>query len=467
MRENGQLLLAEKSKEELIEEVLRLRQSREELVEELLKLNQENEKLKQALGAKEKSEARKKFLKALRLAQHSKRPKPPGQKPGHEGLTRIKPQTIDRVIEQTLKHCPDCHHRLSRSQEVIKHTQEDLIPAYPQVTLFKKHRYYCAHCEKMVTAPYAPEEVPHGYLGPNVLIQTVILKYHHGLPFNKIKELFESLAHFQVSEGALAQALQRMSEWLGVEIHQILKAIRKSPYLHMDETGWKVSGRGHWLWAIVNERLAYYRIAQSRGTKVPKSILPKDYGGILVTDFYSAYNRLPGRKQKCLVHLLREMRQLYLKDQSEAFLKYHRILKRILRDALRLKEIRPELGARVYQRRIKLLKERLFLWSCREYRNKSLRRLAKRFLAHWLHLLTFLEIPEIPFNNNLAERMIRPHVILRNRSFQNRSSQGAQAHEILMSLLHTLKLQGKDAIVFLQKAYLRHRQGNLRPVLSL
>ena len=453
METNGQLLLTEKSKEELIEIIL--------------EKEREIQELKRKLGEKEKSEARKKFLKALREAQRTTRPKPPGQKPGHEGLTRVKPETIDRVIEQTLRRCPDCRHSLSETQEVLEHIQEDLIPARPQVTLFKKHRYWCKHCKKLVTAPYAPEEVPHGYLGPNVLIQTVILKYHHGLPFNKTKELFESLAHFQVSEGALAQALQRMSEWLGVEIKQILKAIRKSPHLHMDETGWKISGTNHWLWAVVNERLAYYRIAQSRGAKIPKSILPKDYGGVLVTDFYSAYTRLPGKKQKCLVHLLREMRQLYLKDKSEAFLRYHRILKRIVRDALKLKEIRPKLEKEVYQRRIKLLKERLFLWSVREYRNKSLKRLAKRFLTHWLHLLTFLEIPEIPFNNNLAERMIRHHVILRNRSFQNRSPEGAKAHETLMSLLHTLKLQGKDTIALLQKAYLRHRQGNLRPVLSL
>ena len=450
---NGPVLLTEQSKEELIEEILRLRK--------------ENEKLRQALEAEEKARAQKKFLKAWRLAQRMKRPQAPGQKAGHVGLTRIKPERIDRVVEQKLRHCPDCHHRLSRTQEIIEHLQEDLIPARPEVTCFKKHRYYCAHCRKMVTAPHAPEEVPHGYLGPNVLIQTVILKYHHGLPFNKIRELFETLSHFQVSEGALAQALQRISEWLDVEVGQILRAVRASPHLHMDETGWKVSGTNHWLWAVVNERLAYYRIAESRGAKIPKSILPKDYGGILITDFYSAYNRLPGKKQKCLVHLLREMRQLRFKDSSEAFLKYHKILRRILRDALRLKEAQDTLRLPVYQRRIRLLKERLFLWSCREYRNKSLRRLAKRFLTHWLHLLTFLEHPEIPFNNNLAERMIRPHVILRNRSFQNRSSQGAKAHETLMSLLHTLRLQGQDPLSFFKEAYLRHRQGNLAPILSL
>ncbi len=453
MRENGQLLLAERSKEELIEIIL----EKEKRIQEL----------ERKLREKEKKEAEKKFLKALRLAQRVRRPKIPGQKVGHVGLTRSKPERIDRVVTQTLKRCPDCHSRLSRSQEVIEHTQEDLVPAHPEVTLFKKHRYWCRSCEKVVTASYAPEEIPHGYLGPNVLIQTVILKYHHGLPFNKIKELFQSLAHLQVSEGALAQALQRMSEWLGVEVKQIIKAIRESPHLHMDETGWKVSGASHWLWAIVNERLAYYQIAESRGAKVPKKILPKDYGGILITDFYSAYNRLPGKKQKCLVHLLREMRQLAFKDSSEAFVKYHKILRRILRDALRLKENRETLRVPVYQGRIRLLKKRLFLWSCREYRNQSLRRLAKRFLTHWLHLLTFLEHPEIPFNNNLAERMIRPHVILRNRSFQNRSPEGAKAHETLMSLLHTLQLQKQDPLSFFKKAYLRHRQGDFAPILSL
>lgn len=450
---HGLILFSEKSKEELIEEILRLQK--------------ENEKLRQALEAKEKTEAQKKFLKLQRLLAKARRPKVPGQKVGHPGLTRIKPKAVDRIIEQTFTHCPDCRHRLSPVQEIVEHIQEDIIPAQPQVTCFKKERRYCTHCRKLLTAPYASEEIPHGNLGPNVLIQTVLLKYHHGLPFNKIKELFESLCHFEVSEGALAQALQRISEWLQVEQAQILKAVRASPHLHMDETGWKVSGTNHWLWACVNERLAYYQITQSRGAKIPKAILPKDYSGILVTDFYSAYNRLPGKKQKCLVHLMREMHQLHLKDQSESFLEHHKTLKRIIADALRLKEVQPQMASPVYQRRIKRLKTRLFLWSCREYRNKHLKRLAQRFLTHWLHLLTFLEHPEISFNNNLAERMIRHHVILRNRSFQNRSQQGAAAHQTLMSLLHTLQLQDKNPLTFLKKAYLKHRQGNLFPILRI
>ena len=144
------------------------------------------------------------------------------------------PTKIDRIVEQTLKQCPDCNERLSASQEVVKHVQEDIIPARVQVTCFKKHRYYCKHCEKLVTAPCATEEIPNSYLGPVVLIQAVILKYHHALPLNKIAEVFDGLCGLKVSEGGLAQALQRVSEWLKVEESEILKAIRISPHIYMD-----------------------------------------------------------------------------------------------------------------------------------------------------------------------------------------------------------------------------------------
>ncbi len=62
--------------------------------------------------------------------------------------------------------------------------------------------------------------------------------------------------------------------------------------------------------------------------------------------------------------------------------------------------------------------------------------------------------------------MIRHHVILRNRSFQNRSQKGAHAHEVLMSLLHSLQLQGQDAVAFFENSYLAHRQGYSAPILQ-
>jgi transposase len=441
--------------------------TREELIDEILRLRKENEELQRKLGGKEKADEHRKLLKLLRESQRVENPKTPGRKKGHEGITRVKPEKIDRVVELKLTHCPDCHHPAGASQGVVDHIQEDIIPAHVEVTCFKKHRYWCPCCSKVITAPPAPEEIPNGYVGPNVLVQTVLLKYHHALPFNKIAELFGSLAGLTITEGALAQSLQRMSEWLRVETDVILAAIRASPLIHMDETGWNVGGVRHWLWAAVNKLLAYYRIARSRGAKVPKEILPEKYGGILVTDFYSAYNKLSGRKQRCLVHLEREMRRCFLRDQSEEYVKYHKILKGIVQDARALKGNRKRFSLKVYARKVSLIRKRLLRWACREHENKNLKRLSQRFMKHALEMLTFLEEPEVSADNNLAERMIRPHVIIRNRSFQNRSALGAGAHEVMMSLLHTLRLQDKEPLAFFKKAILRHSQGNPTPILSL
>ncbi len=449
----------EKSRDELIQDIL----DREKKIEEQEKRIRE---LEQKLGKNNALEDHKQFLRAERLAKMKDRPRQPGQKAGHRGATREKPTQIDRSVEQTLKKCPDCNERLSASQEIVEHIQEDIIPARVQVTCYKKHRYYCKCCEKLVTAPYAEDEIPNSYLGPVVLIQAVILKYHHALPFNKIAEVFEGLCGLKVSEGGLAQALQRVSEWLKVEESEILKAIRISPHIYMDETGWKISGTKHWLWAAVNEKLAHYRVAASRGAKVAKEMIGKDYKGVIGTDFYAAYNRLPGKKQRCLVHLLRTMKEYRSRDRSAEFIRYEKRLKRIVRDAIHLGERRSQIEEKVYLRRVKRIKKRLFVWACGDYENKNLIRLAKRFLKHWAQLLTFLEHPDVSYHNNLAERMIRPNVIIRNRSFQNRSQKGADAHGTHMSLIQTLRLQGRDIFTELKTAYLHHQQGNATPILN-
>ena len=420
-------------------------------------LQQENQRLLERLNP-----PKKKFFRLPLLNRRSKRP---GQKPGHPGVTRATPKRIDRVVEQTLTNCPRCHTRLGSSVEVTEHLQEDLIPARVEVTCFKRHRYYCSGCQEVLTAPYAPEEIPHSDLGPQVLTQAVLLKYVHGLPFNKIRLCFQQMGdNLTVSEGALAQALPRVARWLDVETQELLKSIRASPATHVDETGWKVTGVNHWLWAFVTDRIAYYRIDRSRGSVVPKEILGEGYKGIVVSDFYSAYNRLKVRQQKCWVHLLRELREIAKSDPSQEFRAAHRALRRIFLDARRLARTRHRLPAITVLHRHRLLDERLLAWGAAPYRSKTLRRLSARILKHHHQLLTFLKVRGLPWENNQAERLIRPNVIIRNRSYQSRSPQGAATHSALMSLVQTLTLQGRSVGETLKSAYLAHRHGDLTPV---
>jgi hypothetical protein len=152
-------------------------------------------------------------------------------------------------------------------------------------------------------------------------------------------------------------------------------------------------------------------------------------------------------KQKCLVHLLREFHDCAKRDASKEYQKNYKKIKRLINDALRLREQNGHMNKIAYLRRVAAIKQRLFDFMTYPHRNKNLNRLSKRFSKFWLDMFTFLQDPKIAWNNNLAERMIRPNVIYRNRSFGNRSLRGAEAHATLMSLIQTLTLRKQDAKV--------------------
>jgi len=347
---------------------------------------------------------------------------------------------------------------LGKPIDQIDHIQEDIIPARVEVTHFIRYRYWCPHCKDVLTAPYAPDEVPCGYLGARTLTSMILLKFYHGLPGNKIRDIFRDFCGLTVSEGAITQALQRLARYLGIETHVILQAIKEAPVKHADETGWKVNGVNHWLWAFINDHWAYYQIDRSRGSKVPKALLGHPFKGILVSDFYSAYNRLSGAKQKCWVHLLREIRNVRGKDPPDSFRGPEKKIKRILGDALRLDQRRKKMARSVFRQRQKRIEKRFLDFAYATYTNKHWRRLSKRLAKYAKDLFVFLDVPGLSRDNNVAERGIRPHVIIRNRSYQNRTDKGSLAHSRLTSLIHTLQLQNKKPLASLQTAYLHHRQ---------
>lgn len=445
------IILEEESKDDLIEEILRLREKLKAAEEEIEELKQKLEKIESAQVREPKKKPKKRWKKL-------------GRPVGHPGVTRPAPEVIHHVVEQKLERCPDCGratlNELPSQRE--EHIQEDVIPAHVEVTQFIRYTYWCTSCKKVRQAPYHAEEVPYGHLGPNILAHTVLLKYFHGLPYSKIQSVFKELCSLKVSTSALAQALQRMAEWLEVEKQVILKALRKSPWVHGDETGWKIAGVGQWLWNFVNQKWAVYQIYRGRGRKEAKEVMTSDYQGVIISDFLTAYDQLGKRLQRRWVHLFRVFKRI--RDPSPEEKAAYQKLRRIYREAKRLDLKRGSLAPWVFIRRLHRLKERLFDLTWTPFQSASLKRLAKRLHKCHEELFTFLEVPGVPSDNNHCERMIRPNVIFRKISFQNMSRSGADAHEVLMSVLQSLRLQKRTLVSFFKTAYLKHRQGNPAPV---
>ena len=362
MNEPGLLL---QEKEELVDQILDQHAQIEKLRQENEVLRKEIEKLKGRVQPPKKSPFEKKAKAA------GKPPHQWGRKPGHKGSWRPVPEQIDKEVDLQLAECPTCRHKLKPSNKFHEHIQEEIIPARVEVTRYKHYEYWCSHCQAAVIAPHAPDEIPYGHLGPRVLSVMALLKYHYVLPGNKIKAVLQELCGLKVSEGGIAQALQRLGRYLDTEAEAILGWIRQAAYKHADETGWKINGKKHWLWAFVNQMWAYYVIHQSRASKVPKEVLGNPVHGILISDFHGAYGKLKGKKQKCLVHLKREMKECRGKDPPEQYEGPYRKLRRILSDATRLEGKRAQLSGLVFRRRRRRLKERLTDFACATYQSPS------------------------------------------------------------------------------------------------
>ena len=175
------------------------------------------------------------------------------------------------------------------------------------------------------------------------------------------------------------------------------------------------------------------------------------FAGTLIHDFWAPYESVEtGDRQYCLVHLLRELEKVDQHNESTEWKAFAKKLRRLVHDGIRLRK-RPDFEPQRYESRILLIDRRLTAiaqWRGSDgepvYRDADALRLAKRLRKHWDHLFTFLDKPEVPFENNFAERMIRPAVILRKNSQSNRSEQGAATQAILMSIYRTLRMRGHD-----------------------
>ncbi len=251
-----------------------------------------------------------------------------------------------------------------------------------------------------------------------------------------------------MSEGGLIQMWYRLQAILFTWYEEIQQDALKSAVLHADETGWRVNGKTLWLWCFTTQDLTYYMIDRSRGSPALVKFFIQEFVGVLVTDFWGAYNAVVcACRQMCLAHLLRELEYTEkYKSPGKNWPAFAKKLRRLLGDAIRLWRQQEELSPETYASRRHRLAVRLQLLVDTDWNNVHAKRLIKRLRRHQNDLFTFLSQPGVPFDNNHAERTIRPAVIIRKNSYGNRSQRGANCQAVLMSIFRTPKQRGHDPI---------------------
>jgi len=225
--------------------------------------------------------------------------------------------------------------------------------------------------------------------------------------------------------------------------------LRNSPVVQGDETGWRINGQRAWAWCFRDPKLAIFLIDKHRNRDVITRVLGESFAGTLVSDFYAAYNGLECAKQRCLVHLLRELAKLREEVPWQSARSFIQPLMTLLQDALQLGKDRDQFTPAAFAEARAALQQRFedLLLQCQSA-NRDCVRIWKRLLKHCDELFTFLDNPLVPADNNGCERDIRSLAAARNDGGVHRAEWSAAAFARIKSVIVTSLKNGLRFIHF-------------------
>jgi predicted RecB family nuclease len=375
-----------------------------------------------------------------------------GRRPGHPHFRRIVPRASRTVLVEPRQRCPKHDVALVPNPEKpVEKTVIDLV--------FTK-----SGCRKTVTqllgiksrCPkdgqyYNPDSIRgpqshafgHG-LQAWAIYQRVVLR----LPYESIVQVMDHLFGIGLGTSTLVYFVGNLAEYYAPTEAAILQAILKSDFVHVDETKISIRGVDHYVWVFTDGKHVVFRMTETREADIVREVLA-GYKGVLVSDFYPGYDSMPCRQQKCLVHLVRDINDDLWKapfdKELEGFaLEVQALLVPILeavdRYGLKACHLRKFLKdvERFYDKNI----------TGREYTAEPVRTYQKRFERYRSSLFTFLTQDGIPWENDMAERAIRPLAVQRKISGSFFKRVAAQ-YLLLLAIAQTCRFQGKSFLKFL------------------
>jgi regulator of replication initiation timing len=423
---------------ELVQQLARIGK----LEEEIQRLKDENQKLRLELfGLKPPKKKEKKSSDGV-PRRESKKLGPPV---GHKGISRKKPEKVDRTVVLKLDACPYCDGEISELEHTRERYMEDIVPVTLYVTKYIIKQGFCKKCGKIVY-PEVPEVIENCHFGLHFLLYITYLRYVMNLPDNKIVTLLNDIYDAKVSEGTIVDYLKRAAQIFGAEYERIKKQMKELKTCHYDDTGQRVNDMNRWLWVFISNEAMLYYTSKSRSKKVVIEILGDGYDGVTVQDFYPSYDKAPGMKQKCWSHLITDAKDMTEKKKPPPGAKeFLEGLQQIYKDA---KEAVKRLGTEEERSGVYVaFVDRLKSFASKGWQHYEVRRLARRALKYNGELFTFILMPGIEPTNNCAERALRPCVVQNKIWGCHRTEDGAKNRDVLMSVMGTMKLQGKNILV--------------------
>jgi transposase len=361
-----------------------------------------------------------------------------------------KREKATREVAHVADNCPDCGRQLKGGWEHTRRQVIDIPAAPAEVIDYVIFARYCGVCNKRVLPLRDFQGVVVGKHRIGVRLMSLIAHFREvtRMPVRTVQETLKSLWGLSISTGEITALADDFAR-IGKPVYDMLREeVRQSDYCHSDETGWREDGVGGELWSVSTPTVSFFH-RDTRHAHVIEEILG-DYQGTVNCDFYAGYNHVGKRRQRCWTHYTRDLHPL--KEacvDNLAVVSWVDDIIAVYRDAKdyqhkcrqAIASGGPAFGYTVFdRRRARKNYENALLAIARRLvpgapdRQRVLAERIENFLPE---LFTFVEFPNVPSDNNAAERAIRPAVINRKVCGGTRSAKGSQTKTILMTLFHT------------------------------
>jgi predicted RecB family nuclease len=303
--------------------------------------------------------------------------------------------------------------------------------------------YRCSKC-RMEMTPYSRRS----QYGPSLRAFVIYLMIELRLSNQKTAEHASSLFDLSLSKSSVYDIKSETAETYTPTYHGILRQIAKGTLIHADETKGVVIGGGHYVWVFANLTTVAYVYAESREAAILEDVLD-GFSGVLVSDFYAAYDSVPCAQQKCLIHLMRDINEDLHKNPFDDELKeiagrfgalLREIVETIDAHGLKARHLRKHTKSAVG------FIDHVVAMNCATEAGLALK---KRIEKNRDKLFTFLDYDGVPWNNNNAEHAVRAFTRLRN-AIGTSTPKGTREYATLLSIQQTLRYRGMGFLEFMR-----------------
>jgi len=423
---------------ELRKRAKELRETIDQRDETIRDLKTENRQLKKKLTqiAESKQAKKPRFTENYSLSeQEKKQDKQTKTSPGR--TPKASKPSPDRAVHVYPDNIP--HHQCT---EVYTRYVIHIKDGQQEVVLY--HLYQEKWTNNVAKLPHV---LPRGEFGLEVAVMLAFLVYLVEISIDQARTIMQVFTNVNLSRSQADILLNQLATLWEGEMDTIATILTVALLVHIDETGWKVGQDNCYAWIFTNLTHTLYLYGQDRSEQTLQQILARSFGGVVITDFYSTYEKYFKHQQKCWAHILREAIKLMLlhpenKEYQQFFERLH-IIFRAAKDVARveLTDVQRRRKVAGLQRRITNVcpryQERLPKDTPDDVRQFV--NLQKRLIRYQDSLFTFIDHPDVEPTNNRAERGLRKTARARNNYQTSKTDRGARRRSVIATVMTSLQ----------------------------